>query len=214
MIKLGKLLILAAATVLSAGSAQATVIYDTGSAVSGTDPYWTITVSTGTVGPGPAYIAVDNAPNFPFDYWAAPIAGSQWITPTSNPADSFDPTANGIYTYTETFSGTAGSVIKGQYLSDNTVTSIFLTPVGGSLPGSGSFVNPPSSFSFVLPSTTTYTLNFMVQNDAQNGGNPSGLDVAVSAVPEPSTWAMMILGFFGVGFMAYRRKSPSAFRLA
>jgi hypothetical protein len=28
----------------------------------------------------------------------------------------------------------------------------------------------------------------------------------VAAVPEPSTWAMMILGFFGVGFMAYRRK--------
>lgn len=29
---------------------------------------------------------------------------------------------------------------------------------------------------------------------------------AVAAVPEPSTWAMMILGFAGVGFMAYRRK--------
>ena len=26
------------------------------------------------------------------------------------------------------------------------------------------------------------------------------------SVPEPSTWAMMILGFCGVGFMAYRRK--------
>jgi hypothetical protein len=26
------------------------------------------------------------------------------------------------------------------------------------------------------------------------------------AVPEPSTWAMMILGFLGVGFMAYRRE--------
>jgi PEP-CTERM motif len=26
------------------------------------------------------------------------------------------------------------------------------------------------------------------------------------AVPEPSTWAMMILGFCGVGFTAYRRK--------
>jgi hypothetical protein len=35
---------------------------------------------------------------------------------------------------------------------------------------------------------------------------------AVAAVPEPSTWAMMILGFAGVGFMAYRRKSKSAFR--
>jgi hypothetical protein len=35
-----------------------------------------------------------------------------------------------------------------------------------------------------------------------------------SAVPEPSTWAMMILGFFGVGFMAYRRKSQTSLRLA
>ena len=36
----------------------------------------------------------------------------------------------------------------------------------------------------------------------------------VNAVPEPSTWAMMILGFAGVGFMAYRRKAKSSFRLA
>jgi PEP-CTERM motif len=38
-------------------------------------------------------------------------------------------------------------------------------------------------------------------------------DIAVTAVPEPSTWAMMILGFAGVGFMAYRKAKP-AFRLA
>jgi hypothetical protein len=31
-------------------------------------------------------------------------------------------------------------------------------------------------------------------------------NVVLSAVPEPSTWAMMILGFCGLGFMAYRRK--------
>ena len=35
-----------------------------------------------------------------------------------------------------------------------------------------------------------------------------------SAVPEPSTWAMMILGFAGVGFMAYRRKNNTALRAA
>ncbi|MGY3346656.1 hypothetical protein ACVWXP_003827 [Bradyrhizobium sp. USDA 4463] len=29
----------------------------------------------------------------------------------------------------------------------------------------------------------------------------------VAAVPEPSTWAMMILGFAGVGFFAYRRRN-------
>jgi PEP-CTERM motif len=28
-----------------------------------------------------------------------------------------------------------------------------------------------------------------------------------AAVPEPSTWAMLLLGFAGLGFMAYRRKS-------
>lgn len=35
---------------------------------------------------------------------------------------------------------------------------------------------------------------------------------AVSGVPEPSTWAMMILGFAGVGFMAYRRRNQSGTR--
>jgi hypothetical protein len=30
------------------------------------------------------------------------------------------------------------------------------------------------------------------------------------AVPEPSTWAMMLLGFAGLGVMAYRRKSVTA----
>jgi hypothetical protein len=37
----------------------------------------------------------------------------------------------------------------------------------------------------------------------------------VSAVPEPSTWAMMILGFCGLGFMAYRRnQNGSALKVA
>lgn len=36
----------------------------------------------------------------------------------------------------------------------------------------------------------------------------------VGAVPEPSTWAMMILGFAGVGVLAYRRKNQHAVRPA
>jgi hypothetical protein len=32
----------------------------------------------------------------------------------------------------------------------------------------------------------------------------------ISAVPETSTWAMMILGFVGIGFVAYRRQSKPA----
>jgi hypothetical protein len=37
---------------------------------------------------------------------------------------------------------------------------------------------------------------------------------AVGAVPEPSTWAMMILGFACLGFMAYRRKNKMALNAA
>lgn len=50
-----------------------------------------------------------------------------------------------------------------------------------------------------------------------DGGNPGDADYDdlvvrfhVSAVPEPATWAMMLLGFAGIGFLAYRRKSKPA----
>ncbi|MCK1636032.1 PEP-CTERM sorting domain-containing protein [Bradyrhizobium sp. 157] len=36
---------------------------------------------------------------------------------------------------------------------------------------------------------------------------PFDPNAVTPAVPEPSTWAMMILGFAGVGFMAYRRRN-------
>jgi hypothetical protein len=38
-------------------------------------------------------------------------------------------------------------------------------------------------------------------------------NVVLTAVPEASTWAMMLLGFLGVGFMAYRRKNQRTFRM-
>ncbi|KRQ94752.1 hypothetical protein CQ12_04285 [Bradyrhizobium jicamae] len=34
----------------------------------------------------------------------------------------------------------------------------------------------------------------------------------ISAVPEASTWAMMILGFFGLGFLGYRKSSQNSGR--
>ena len=37
---------------------------------------------------------------------------------------------------------------------------------------------------------------------------------AVSGVPEASTWAMMILGFLGLGFLGYRKSSNTSFRVA
>lgn len=45
----------------------------------------------------------------------------------------------------------------------------------------------------------------------------SGTDYRTSpqvAVPEPSTWAMLLLGFAGIGFMTYRRKNGRTLRVA
>jgi hypothetical protein len=69
------------------------------------------------------------------------------------------------------------------------------------------------------PQLFTYdggTFTFFVNDVSVFAGNsvPVTGNIFVTAVPEPSTWAMMILGFLGVGFMAYRRRSSSAFRLA
>jgi hypothetical protein len=41
-----------------------------------------------------------------------------------------------------------------------------------------------------------------------------GAPVFTQGIPEPSTWAMMILGFAGIGLMAYRRKSKPALMAA
>jgi hypothetical protein len=43
------------------------------------------------------------------------------------------------------------------------------------------------------------------------GGDPSG---GASAVPEPSTWAMMVIGFGGLGFLGWRGSRKTAARSA
>ena len=56
---------------------------------------------------------------------------------------------------------------------------------------------------------------FLFQLEENSGIVASGATfTAVSAVPEPSTWVMMILGFCGLGFMAYHRKSKPALTAA
>jgi hypothetical protein len=61
-------------------------------------------------------------------------------------------------------------------------------------------------------------VDFWTENDGPSSASIGGIVnegigsesfqiLGVSAVPEPSTWAMMILGFCGLGFMAYRRKA-------
>ena len=71
----------------------------------------------------------------------------------------------------------------------------------------GAFVARTSS-PFLAVSGTTYTLSF---TGLSNEDRTSFIDnVALTAVPEPATWALLIGGFTMVGFAARRRRAALA----
>jgi len=80
--------------------------------------------------------------------------------------------------------------------------------------------NGLKSFALSLEDTTTLFSGLPTTIDSATsgiGGEGSfeGTLTLAAAVPELSTWAMMILGFCGLGFMAYRRKqNVPAFNVA
>jgi hypothetical protein len=75
--------------------------------------------------------------------------------------------------------------------------STFDVPVTGYV----SFVSTDGSASYRGDATSTFTFQETVTYDYTR---------SVASVPEPSTWAMLLLGFAGIGFMAYRRKAKPA----
>jgi hypothetical protein len=85
------------------------------------------------------------------------------------------------------------------------------------IPISITFVNPAI---FSAAGTSGATPDMVGDNGAP-GSQHGPLDFTVLGITTanlmptpPSTWAMMILGFFGIGFLAYRRKNQGQVRLA
>ena len=96
--------------------------------------------------------------------------------------------------------------------SDNLLFPIGTSFTGGTsvldLDTSGIAVSTTLGDYHIFGDGSPFSIGTVSGNDIFEIG-PGGFGVgtlAVSAVPEPSTWAMMILGFCGIGFMAYRRK--------
>ena len=52
-------------------------------------------------------------------------------------------------------------------------------------------------------------LNVTVSPDQLATGGLVGNEAAAGVIPEPSTWAMMMLGFAGIGFIGYQTKRAS-----
>jgi len=91
-----------------------------------------------------------------------------------------------------------------------------LNQIGGGLGGSGIVFGLDATQAAQL---TALGPNALLGVSATFGGAQGGQDAIqavglTAAVPEPATWAMMMLGFLGVGFTAYRRRKAPALRLA
>lgn len=85
------------------------------------------------------------------------------------------------------------------------VTGSVTSGVGGAV--NVKFDTPPQVFTFDGGAFTLSVndVSLTALSDASNSIAVSGL-ITIQAVPEASTWAMMILGFASVGFLAYRRQ--------
>lgn len=84
------------------------------------------------------------------------------------------------------------------------------TPLGGPLYQNSenlgfAFLGGPLNFNPNASGIYTFDLKLFSSDDRQL----ANVSIQVNAVPEPSTWAMLILGFAGIGFMTYRRKMRS-----
>ncbi len=114
------------------------------------------------------------------------------------------------------FSGSAPAVSNGR-LDFNLSTSFAYDPTQGYLVltiREFGLANGSTLFLDADKNNGTTNSRFSAFPYDWNQGLVTGFNDSVSAVPEPSTWAMLILGFAGVGFMAYRRRNNATLNAA
>ena len=63
---------------------------------------------------------------------------------------------------------------------------------------------------FGVVDTNPFNTILLTSSDAVLNINALKLGAAVAPIPEPATWAMLILGFAGIGVLAYRRRRNDA----
>jgi hypothetical protein len=117
---------------------------------------------------------------------------------------TFDP-VDGVFTQ---FS------FRGQLVAAGTVTVTVVDEDGQTFTFSANANQDFASFGIIAVTGSGETISSI---DIKSAGFNSVKQIGFgfeTAVPEASTWAMMILGFMGVGFLAYRRRGQPNFRLA
>ena len=139
--------------------------------------------------------------------WTGSGLGSMlWQSPTVSGIGS-GANGGGVFDFSPT----------GVNLQDGHTYVAFLSTFG--IAGNAGQATVGSCLSFVVCTKVDPRLGNLVTGTVYDDGTTwsnanfafdATFQATVSAVPEPSTWAMMILGFFGVGFLAYRRRNRTA----
>ena len=98
--------------------------------------------------------------------------------------------------------------------------AFFRNNTGGALPiGFDGLTTVLTASAVGLTAGANYTLSFIVQDAGDStldsavfigGGTVGTVETPVGAVPEPSTWAMMLVGFGAIGASMRRRRSVKA----
>ncbi len=133
----------------------------------------------------------------PGDYWSVNEVGEQAIHPVSLIAAYLQFSVNGVV-QTPTY-----SIFGGSSVATNPVPGF-----SGTGFGNGGYSAPLSN---PLPALGTYITPWDYLNDtgissASVNGYEEALEFApTQAVPESSTWAMMLIGFVGAGSLAYQK---------
>jgi len=84
------------------------------------------------------------------------------------------------------------------------------TSIGTYTIAAGAGVWNGASFNFNSGTATSAVLSFVDLNLAGDGNDFGIDDITLTAVPEPATWGLMIVGFGLVGFAARRRRTAVA----
>jgi hypothetical protein len=201
------------------GGGGANQYYGTSASAGG----WTITsttgsgVFTGAYNPGSGNLTAS-------PYGDLPANASTGYLSAEGQSQNGGPATGGVVTLTTTQSLNSLNVLWGTVDVADT-RNVLLTLGGDQVTGSqifsamqtacGSCATDGNWEAYVTLTDLTSFNQVLFSDGATNAFefNVGAVPSFTNGVPEPSTWAMMILGFLGVGFMAYRRKTQPSLRL-
>ncbi|WP_024519807.1 PEPxxWA-CTERM sorting domain-containing protein [Bradyrhizobium sp. Tv2a-2] len=147
-------------------------------------------------------------------YWGAFFTGGT-VTFTSGDGQTQTQSiayGNSLQSFSQTFNYlnpgnlTPGFSFTAQYYDEYTTTQYYYVQQGYYTYYSCGFLETCSEWH-----DTSYWASYPVtEYSSATSSSDGSANLSVTAAPEPSTWAMMILGFAGVGFLAYRRRNQAS----